>query len=536
MGNTRNTGYLQNAIKVSDAGAISFMSGSTMLATINTSGQMSGSSPVLFAATASFVANAQTASFVALAQSASNAVAAQTASFANAFTVANTLTAQTLVVQTITSSVDFVTGSTRFGSLSSNTMQVTGSLLISGSSTAFAVNNNALFVSSSGFVGIGTTTFSNGNFSNSAVGLNISASAPISLLRDATGNTFYMGLTLNAYLGTQNAIPMYFLTSDTIRMTITSGGNLGIGYTLPTVALQVSGTIAVGNATTTGWGRFSYDVATNQVRIQASKDGTDPVPISFYTQASGGGFAERMIISGSNVGIGTSTPSYALDINDTSGSGVRGMRISTSSSSVGPSIILRYAPGGLTNWLIGTSQAVSNTLEFIASNSVSGDPGTAGTTRMLITSGGNVLIGTTTSNNFNFVASPSGHSFLGNTMQISAGDYGGTERQGAFGVAEWANEQSPVINLASVFPRITFSSRALSVLVQIGTSNNSTSQCSALVLFSRTINSGWSSTVIANINNGGTSLNSVSGSGTSITLNFNNFNFGSAMITILNRA
>ena len=169
MGNTRNTGYLQNAIKVSDAGAISFMSGSTMLATINTTGQMSGSSPVLFASTASFVANAQTASFVqnaqsasyiltaqtasfvanaqtasfvanaqtasfvALAQSASNAVSAQTASFANTFTVNSTLTAQTLVVQTITSSVDFVTGSTRFGSLLANTHQFTGSVNMTGS-------------------------------------------------------------------------------------------------------------------------------------------------------------------------------------------------------------------------------------------------------------------------------------------------------------------------------------------------------------------------------------------------------------------
>jgi len=124
MGNTRNTGYLQNAIKVSDAGAITFVSGSTTLATLNTSGQLSGSSPVLFASTASFVA---------LAQSASNAVSAQTASFANTLTVAGNLTAQTLVVQTITSSVDFVTGSTRFGSLSTNTHTFTGSVLVTGS-------------------------------------------------------------------------------------------------------------------------------------------------------------------------------------------------------------------------------------------------------------------------------------------------------------------------------------------------------------------------------------------------------------------
>jgi hypothetical protein len=48
-------------------------------------------------------------------------------------TTPGTLTAQTLVVQTITSSVDFVTGSTRFGSLLENTHQFTGSVSVSGS-------------------------------------------------------------------------------------------------------------------------------------------------------------------------------------------------------------------------------------------------------------------------------------------------------------------------------------------------------------------------------------------------------------------
>jgi hypothetical protein len=48
-------------------------------------------------------------------------------------TTTGTLTAQTLVVQTITSSVDFVTGSSVNGSLSSDTHQFTGSVLMSGS-------------------------------------------------------------------------------------------------------------------------------------------------------------------------------------------------------------------------------------------------------------------------------------------------------------------------------------------------------------------------------------------------------------------
>lgn len=44
-----------------------------------------------------------------------------------------TITAQTLVVQTVTSSVDFVTGSTRFGSLLTDTHRFTGSVSITGS-------------------------------------------------------------------------------------------------------------------------------------------------------------------------------------------------------------------------------------------------------------------------------------------------------------------------------------------------------------------------------------------------------------------
>jgi len=51
-------------------------------------------------------------------------------------TVGGTITAQTLIVQTITSSVDFVTGSTIFGSQLSNTHQFTGSVNITGSLNA----------------------------------------------------------------------------------------------------------------------------------------------------------------------------------------------------------------------------------------------------------------------------------------------------------------------------------------------------------------------------------------------------------------
>jgi hypothetical protein len=105
----------------------------TVSGSVNISGGITALGGISISGSIDSASYASTASFVALAQSASNAVSAQTASFANTLTVAGNLTAQTLVVQTITSSVDFVTGSTRFGSLAANTHVFTGSVLMSGS-------------------------------------------------------------------------------------------------------------------------------------------------------------------------------------------------------------------------------------------------------------------------------------------------------------------------------------------------------------------------------------------------------------------
>jgi hypothetical protein len=63
----------------------------------------------------------------------------------SSFTTTGTITAQTLVVQTVSSSVSYISGSTQFGSSSINTHQFTGSMFVTG----------ALYVTT-GSVGIGT--------------------------------------------------------------------------------------------------------------------------------------------------------------------------------------------------------------------------------------------------------------------------------------------------------------------------------------------------------------------------------------------
>jgi hypothetical protein len=104
------------------------------------------------AITASYVASTLSASYALTASytpgsgTSVSASYAATASSADNFTVRGTLTAQTIVAQTITSSTEFITGSTRFGSAITNTHQFTGSVIVTGSMIVTgSLNANAFF-------------------------------------------------------------------------------------------------------------------------------------------------------------------------------------------------------------------------------------------------------------------------------------------------------------------------------------------------------------------------------------------------------
>jgi hypothetical protein len=114
------------------------------------------SSSQAISASYAFTASSAVSAFTA--SSAVNATNALTASSADNFVVRQsitasnalingTITAQTLVVQVITSSTDYVTGSTRFGSTTANTHQFTGSVTITGS---FAVTGPATITNLTG--------------------------------------------------------------------------------------------------------------------------------------------------------------------------------------------------------------------------------------------------------------------------------------------------------------------------------------------------------------------------------------------------
>jgi hypothetical protein len=257
-----------------------------------------------------------------------------------------TLTAQTLVVQTVTSSVLYSSGSNIFGNNIANTQVMTGSVTVTGSlavvtngtefqvgatgvnlgnaltdshviSGSVRINPNGLFVSGSGLVGIGTTSPS--------VRLEVVGSGGIRVNEDGAGTKVisirsdFAGVDPAINVSTNNALLLQ--TNNTERMRITSGGNVGIGTSNPGFTLHVLSTGAsMGLFSTTsatgGFVGFRYNTSTtfgyigngNQLVTGGSVGDialtVESGNILFATNAG----AERMrIVSGGNVLIGSTS-------------------------------------------------------------------------------------------------------------------------------------------------------------------------------------------------------------------------------------
>ena len=312
-----------------------------------------------FASTASYVLNGISSSFSSNALTSSNAMTASSADtlyVRNNVTALGSITAQTLIVQTITSSVLFTTGSNKLGSSLSNTQELTGSVGITGSfavtttgtefqvsaggvnignaltdnhiiSGSVTINPNGLFVSSSGNIGIGVTSIS-----------------PISTyktleIRGATGGGIKIGRTgynpLNiqqdggdAYLNNVANGAIYFYTNDSEKMSITSGGSVRINTTVGVATLnlksQASGAILRFQNNASGDGTiFAYGTSTS-------------LDYAFNTYSVGNAF---YIANAGNVGIGTSSPSQKLEVIGTT----------KLSSAAGNVTGINIIPGSVTN-------------------------------------------------------------------------------------------------------------------------------------------------------------------------------------------
>jgi hypothetical protein len=333
----------------------------------------------------------------------------------------------------------------------------TGALTIQGAAARgiyFNVNNstfgsgNAMVITSGGNVGIGTTT------PRASLDILKSYSAGTDALRINAGDAasdYWMGIQPFA-VGSGN-VGYKFRTNNgaTTRdtLTLTGGGNVGIGTTSPSNLLHVG---AGGTGSTDV--NFAIDSASGsgaepQLRFLKNsllkgavyiKDGTEA--LTFYNNGS-----DRMVIDTTgNVGIGTTTP-YAKLAVDSDTSSNQTLRLTN--TGLAGQLLLEDKDQASASTPFYFLQSASGKLSIGSANRNTSTNLTTGSTDIMTFSGGNVGIGTTSPNQILEV-----HSGTTNRARVrvtgtgtTASNYSGFEIFGLGGVPSafaggWFREES----------------------------------------------------------------------------------------------
>jgi hypothetical protein len=278
------------------------------------------------------------------------------------------------------------------GSGTINSVTIGQSLAAAGSFTTLTASGNVTF---SGAVVLSSTLTANGN----------------TTLGDATTDT--ITLTANPTLSGGTANGVLYLNGSKVATSGSAltfdGTNLGVGVSSPSAPVDIqsnsggTGIRVIGRATANAGAirYFANDNTTQRARIESNDTGFEINSVANLPMYFNINNTEQMRLTSTGLGIGTSSPSQKLHINVASGAVYE--QISSGSNNV-------YL-GFDNSRTVGTLQS-NNALVF--------DVGSTYTERARITSGGDLLVGTTgtlnTTNSGNYLG-------VGNDSYHGVGHY-----------------------------------------------------------------------------------------------------------------
>jgi hypothetical protein len=183
-----------------------------------------------------------------------------------------------------------------------------------GSQDIFDVQDDGtsvFYIEDGGHIGIGTTSPTDRlHLSGDNVNLSLDGTGapgtPITTLSLSRGSVDW---SINSGVGGANLFAIRDKQNSAYRLAIDGSGNVGIGTTSPSEKLEVSS--AVGSTQLTGHQIFMTRNGNNEIYA---------VGASSVLALGANGVEKMRITSAGNVGIGTTSPSYKLDVN---GGGVR---------------------------------------------------------------------------------------------------------------------------------------------------------------------------------------------------------------------
>jgi len=219
-----------------------------------------------------------------------------------------TITAQTLVVQTVSSSITYSSGSNIFGNLATNNQVFTGSMYVTGAfyvttgsvgiGTAAPVSNLHINETSSSITlsktvsalssSVGAIEWRNNYASSNVVWARIDA-----VTLGSTANPWdYSNITFSTWNG---------FNSLTERMRITNVGNVGIGTSTVSESVQSAGSISIIPVSSVSSGPLIQFAANGRIRPASS---TDRLSIDGNPLYLNNTLNTNVVIGGGNLGIG----------------------------------------------------------------------------------------------------------------------------------------------------------------------------------------------------------------------------------------